>query len=531
MSPEKRSTVISTSPRRILLPRFDTFGDIMLLEGFLEALLERFSDAEITLLVRSGYDQLSSLFPRRLRWLTIDIDPYSTVPSVSSCKSILSRLGTQEWDLVLVTAFCRTWAADLVAMKMSQAQRFAVGEWDELPISHRLVLEEMGIQPGCPYDQMIPVNEKSHETEKYAALWRALAGQADLPEPRLVVSPEHQAHARKILGSVGFHRGAFCVCLPTGTQNVSIKTWPEERFAEVIAWIEQHHGLPSLVIGHHSEESHIQKVVQLAKDKNAHPQAWLGRNGEIPIMAALLSESKIYVGNDSGAMHMAAALNVPAVGVFGGGTWPRFIARGRRSVSVAGDMPCFGCGWSCIFGDAPCMLLVTVGDVKKAVGEVLSGFDVDKKHPSVLSATTKLNSETSQYVAKAYKVHRQIEADRVARLEQVHRLGQQVAEIEADRKARLEQIHRLGQQLGESEADRAARLEVIHRLGQKLAESEADRAARLEVIHRLGQELAESEANGVVLEHRVQDLEVVMSHPLVRTLIKLRVVQKPKRVS
>ena len=54
---------LSSQPERILLPRFDTIGDIVLLEGFLEALLRRFPEAKVTLLIRRVYADLACLFP------------------------------------------------------------------------------------------------------------------------------------------------------------------------------------------------------------------------------------------------------------------------------------------------------------------------------------------------------------------------------------------------------------------------------------------------------------------------------------
>ena len=61
--------------KNILVPRFDTHGDIVLLEGFVERLIEVFPHATITLLVRTGYKQLAELFPGNLRWLTTDLNP------------------------------------------------------------------------------------------------------------------------------------------------------------------------------------------------------------------------------------------------------------------------------------------------------------------------------------------------------------------------------------------------------------------------------------------------------------------------
>jgi ADP-heptose:LPS heptosyltransferase len=65
-----------TPPKKILLPRFDTLGDLVLLEGFLEALRQRLPQAKVTLLNRRVFADLSSLLPDSPEWLTTDIDPH-----------------------------------------------------------------------------------------------------------------------------------------------------------------------------------------------------------------------------------------------------------------------------------------------------------------------------------------------------------------------------------------------------------------------------------------------------------------------
>ena len=61
----------------------------------------------------------------------------------------------------------------------------------------------------------------------------------------------------------------------------------------------------------------------------------------------LLGEARLYLGNDTGAMHLAAALGVPVTAVFGGGTWPRFVPAAVCGEAVVHPLPCFGCGWDC----------------------------------------------------------------------------------------------------------------------------------------------------------------------------------------
>jgi ADP-heptose:LPS heptosyltransferase len=183
--------LLPIEPKKILVPRFDTIGDIILLEGFLEALVQSFPRAKVTLLTRRVYADLASLFPDSLDWLTTEIDPHKQPPDLSLCKKLFEELDGASWDLVLMTAYNRTWADDLTAARLIKTKRIAVGQWTKMSANVRRVFAELGLSVDCPYEQLVPVSEKSHEIEKYQTLWRALRCESTLPEPRLYVN-EHQ---------------------------------------------------------------------------------------------------------------------------------------------------------------------------------------------------------------------------------------------------------------------------------------------------------------------------------------------------
>jgi heptosyltransferase-3 len=506
---------------RILLPRFDTLGDLVLLEGFLAALCGQFPQARVTLMVRRVFSDLACLFPDSLEWLTIDFDPHKNPPEVPLGRALLAGLGDDPWDFVLATAHNRTWADDLIAAAMNQATKLAIGTWEEKPEHYRKVFGELGLGADCPYSQLVCIDKHSHETEKYQALWNALAEGTTLPEPVLKVSDYQSEAARQILEAVGMRPGQFFICCPAGTHKVSIKAWPAERFAEMIAWIESAYSRTCLVIGHQLEAETVGHVIDLAERRGAHPKAWLGRDGELPLLAALLAFASFYLGNDTGPMHMAAALQIPVIGIFGGGTWPRFLARGRQSTAIAGDMPCFGCDWNCLFGDAPCLRLIAVEDVRGAVQGLFEGLTAETSGARVLRASKRLEPEAEWYVARSVDTHRKlfqelagIEKDRAARLEVIRSLERQLATSEEDRLARLEMIQKLTARLSEVEADRSARLELIEKTSKEMAVVEADRAARLRVIEEIDKRLKATQL----------ELERIKSCLPAKILIKLGII-------
>ncbi len=521
---------MKNQPNKILIPRFDTLGDIVLVEGLIEGLLDLYPEAEVTLFTRRQYADLSALFPERLHWLVTEVDPLVEIANPDSLHRLLSDFGRRDWDMMLATTFSRSWADDLIAAALPGSNRIGLGVWK--PLVPPGLFEAVGLSAECPYDLMVPVEKSVRETEKYRALWRAISGKDVLREPGLSVSDDQAHVAGQMLQQRELKAKKFCICFPAGTQKVAIKTWPSERFVEIILWLEAHLGFRTLVAGHISEAPALQIIVDSAKDSGANPALWVGRNGEIPILAALCAEAVFYLGNDTGPMHIASAVGTPVAAIFGGGTWPRFLPLGSRSVAVAGHMPCFGCAWSCIFGDAPCMNLVMVEDVKKAISRLL---DQSSPCPTIVNASTELSEDAHLLTSKAVSIHSAIEKDRGDRLLDNSRLTRLLAETEADRASRIEHIHQLGKQIEVIEADRAARLELINRLGKQVAEIEADRAARLEVIQKLVKQNEDMEAvlkkqDGLIRELTEQNHKLleIRNHLLVRAMIKAGLVGRLK---
>jgi hypothetical protein len=127
-----------------------------------------------------------------------------------------------------------------------------------------------------------------------------------------------------------------------------------------------------MLLAHEDEAASVERIASHAvKLGGARPPAWLGKDGEVPLLAGLLKDCAFYVGHDTGAMHIAGAVGRPVVGIFGGGHWPRFRPSARQAVSVVQPLPCFGCNWDCHFGDGPCVKTIPSSDVVRALERVL----------------------------------------------------------------------------------------------------------------------------------------------------------------
>jgi ADP-heptose:LPS heptosyltransferase len=368
--------MITDKHKHFLLPRFDTIGDIVLLQGFIAHLQNNVPDSTVSLLVREGYDQLAPLFPANIRWLTTGLQAYREFSdSDQKClDDLLKLLDTEIFDCLLITTFTRTWIDDLVAAKLSAALRIAIGDSCARLAWADALHDRLGLPTTKLYDRIVPVIEASREIEKYQILADIILPCAgELPLPRLTVPNSIRESTYDLLGSISLSPGAYYACVVTCTATISIKSWPAERFVDVMVRLQQEYALKPLIVGHVSEQYKIESVMSLARAKGIEPAIWLGETGELALLAGLLQQSRFYVGNDTGPMHIAASLGVATVAIFGGGNWPRFLPVGARAIGIAGELPCFGCSWlNCIFGDAPCVRIVRADDVLKAIHQVLA---------------------------------------------------------------------------------------------------------------------------------------------------------------
>ena len=498
--------------RNILIPRLDTFGDIVLLQGFIQALLDFLPDARITILVRKGYEQLASLFPTRLIWKTTQINPYKEPTDIEELKSLIYELTSGSYDLLLTTIYNRTWSDELIAALLISSHRVALGEAQELSKFLQEILTDLGIDlPEHLYHEYITVDEKIPETEKYQAMWQKIADKAGpLSKPQLFIPDKDKRAAREFIAAVGLRSGEFVFCFPAGIANVVFKKWPEENFATVIAHLEKKYSLKTLIAGHEKEKYIVDNVAKLARQRGASPVVWLGKDGDVPLACALVAKSSFYFGNDTGLMHMAAALGKPVIAIFGGGTWPRFLPNTNVGRAFIKSLPCFYCRWNCIFNEPFCINFVSADAVKNEIKAILDEINRETGVSKVVECTLdqerlyKIFEKTIEFFLLR---RNEFEKERQLRFEQINKLTGMLKESEADRAARLEQVKELTANLKESEADRAARFDQITELTRLLKESETDRAARLEVIHRLEEKLSQAQIQIIAEKQNVADLE------------------------
>jgi heptosyltransferase II len=165
---------------------------------------------------------------------------------------------------------------------------------------------------GVPGENEIP----RHESHYYLELLRRagwIESRGEIAAIRLQVSSAAREMAEASLLRAGARRGAWRCAIAPGASFGAAKCWPSERFAALADRLISECGGDVILFGTPSEE---ETAVRIRSAMKCNPISLVGQTS-MRDLAALFSACSIFIGNDSGAMHVAAAAGLPVIGIFG----------------------------------------------------------------------------------------------------------------------------------------------------------------------------------------------------------------------
>jgi ADP-heptose:LPS heptosyltransferase len=187
----------------------------------------------------------------------------------------------------------------------------------------------------APSPDVILGRKRLHSVEQQLALlhWTGMPWPAAWPRLDLFVSPEAEARAQEKLREAGIAGRAAFACISPAAAMES-KRWATAGFAAVADHLSRRWNLQSVIIAGPGQE---QVARDVAAATRAHAQVLTGLS--LKELIALTGLAQVFVGNDSGPMHIAAALERPLVAVFGSSNrdvWHPWTASAYRVV-VSGE--------------------------------------------------------------------------------------------------------------------------------------------------------------------------------------------------
>jgi len=330
---------------RILIRATNWVGDAVMTMPALEAVRENFPEAHLTVLARPWVIPLLENHP------SVDkVIPYSRGngprEDLLEMIHVVRQIRTQGFDLAIL--FQNAFEAALLTFLGGIKNRVGYNtDGRGLLLSH-----------GIPRRKDIM---KGHQVEYYLAILRGMGWEAKSKDPTLYVDPKESESMGEMLLTHGIEEHDFLVALSPGAIYGPAKRWPSERFAMIGDYAVQKWGAKVLIMGSEREKD----IGAAVKEAMKQPALDLSGMTSLAGAMALIKRCGFFVTNDSGLMHVAAALQVPLVAIFGS-TDP--VATGPRGPSariVQHETECAPCLRAECPEDYRCMLSIEPEEVWK----------------------------------------------------------------------------------------------------------------------------------------------------------------------
>jgi lipopolysaccharide heptosyltransferase II len=353
----------------ILLVRLRLIGDVVFTTPVLRALRQHHPESRLTYLVEPAAAPIVAANPHLSQVLTV---PYSRGwRRIRDDVVLAARLRAARFDLVIdlhggPRSAWLTWCS-----------RAPVRVGYDVPgrswMYTRVVPRPRGFRPRHAVE---------NQWDLLAAVDPALARRPDPTRDRVEMSADSESGARVdwLLARVGLRPGDRLTVLHVSAGN-PFRRWPESSFAELAADLAGHgDDRWVLVSAGPSDRLAANRVIADARKRAgaAGPRILDGEGYSLPELRALLDRAALFIGGDSGPLHIAATSDVPIVGIYGP-TLPARSAPWRPAdlptASIdAGDLPCRPCDQRvCTPGDFRCLSGIPAARVRDAAEQLLEG--------------------------------------------------------------------------------------------------------------------------------------------------------------
>lgn len=331
-------------PRRILAIRLDRIGDLVLTTPALRALKETYPQARLVVLARRYTKDIIGGLPF--------VDDVIAKDDFSK-KQLVERLREEHFDAAL--AFHPDAGANRL-MWMARIPR---------RIGFKICGSGVFLTHAVFDDRHRRIR---HEVETALEIAGNIGAKTDDRTPAVATSEEGELFAEQFFKKHGLAAGDRFVIIHPGARQPYVR-WRKQGFAEVADRLIREKKARVLLVGSEEERTLVYAVVELMRER---PIVAVGLN--LTRLISVVKRARLFVGNSTGPMHLAAALRVPVVAIFGA-THPRDSFKewgpwGKGHIVVSRDPGCRHCHpGDCLTFE--CMKAVAAEDVFAAVSKLL----------------------------------------------------------------------------------------------------------------------------------------------------------------
>ncbi|MEZ5979892.1 MAG: glycosyltransferase family 9 protein [Planctomycetota bacterium] len=352
---------------RVLLVKFWGIGSLQLLTPAVESLRRRYPSASLELLtLRQNGD-----FARGLRVFDavheLDVESPSWAAIFGRVARVLHTLRRRRFRAVYDFEFFTRFSALVTAL---------------LGAPLRVGFESPRVWRGGFHNATAPFNRYWHVARNFRCLAGGENGRdvaaEDLAPFR--VTDAARARVEALLGEQELGGPGPLVVLNPNAGTLSLeRRWPPQHFADLATRFARDMGARIALVGSRGEREWTGEVLARVGPECSRVANLAGRL-DVDELCALLERADLFVGNDSGPMHLAAALGAPTVGLFGPETPVMYAPLGRRTRALYKPPACSPCInvhdnklSACWRGRPECLLNLGVDLVEAAARQMVEG--------------------------------------------------------------------------------------------------------------------------------------------------------------
>jgi lipopolysaccharide heptosyltransferase II len=353
---------------RVLLVKFWGIGSLQLLTPAVQALRKRHPHARLALLTLRENEEFARGLCVFDEVLVLDLHsgrgPAGWSRLFARLAGLVVRLRRARFDAVYDFEFFTRFSA---LLSILTGAPFTAG------------FEAPQVWRGGFHTHAVPFNRYWHVARNF----RALAGEGEREVGPEELSPfrvdaDATARVARLLAERALPAGVPYVVLNANAGGLSLeRRWPRERFAELARALVEQDRTPVVLVGSPGEREYI---AGLRAEARVEPGWLIDLSGELSIaeLCALLARAGALVSNDSGPMHLGAALGTPTLGLFGPETPVMYAPLGRRTQALWSPPVCSPCInvhdnklANCVRGHPECLTNLSVEEVHDELRSLL----------------------------------------------------------------------------------------------------------------------------------------------------------------
>lgn len=312
----------------ILLIQLGDIGDVVWTTPSIRAVKESLPGAQLSLMVKEGFGCLLEADPAVRQIYEVRRYPGNVLQQAARQLTFLKEIRAGHFDLVVDLRLGDRGA--FMSLASGAPLRVTLHDPQSVPFWRKYFFTH-GVAPADSPDQ------RGAADQSLRILRRLGIDTKDIV-PRLWIADTVRQRVRKILIAEKVDSLKSWVTI-NPFSRWSYKEWNDQRWIEIIDWLWQDFTLPVMIIGSREEQSKAESIVRQCR---AGAFNFAGKTS-LAELAGVLSLSRLHIGVDSAAPHIAAAAGTPTVTIYGPSSWKDWAPVGMDHRVILPDMDCVPC--------------------------------------------------------------------------------------------------------------------------------------------------------------------------------------------